>query len=301
MSNVIKQVVAGVAPYATDVDQFRQILSGTADPGTMVISGPTTAPAAPSVSAGSTGALTGAYKYKLVAATGWKENNGTMWVNGFSVGAEASITLSGTVCTVPIPALVSPVIAYLVYRTVASGATNTEHYCGYTMGPTTFTDNVADGSLGTGMPSWSGTSVPAAVPTTNTTGSPLTINSSLTVPGTATIGTLTAANFPKVSVNSVVNTASPLTVVTYSPVVTGNFEAKVYLSVSALTTFSILVVWTDLIGQQANYLTNLEPMNPGAYNLPSLFFTAVAGSTISIVATSTVTFTTFINAAIVGV
>lgn len=173
MSNIIKQVVAGQAPYATDVDQFRQILSGKADVGILSIAGVSALPSAPAVASGSAGVVNGTYKYILVAVTGWMENTGTMWVNGFAPSAESIITVTSKQVTVTIPALVAPVIAYLVYRTVAGGATGTEHYCGYTMGPTSFTDNVADGSLGSGMPTWSGTAVPAAVPTTNTTGSPV--------------------------------------------------------------------------------------------------------------------------------
>lgn len=175
MSNVMKPITPGNAPYATDVDQLRQVLSGTADVGTLTLASPITAPSAPSLAIGSAGVLNGAYKYKIVAISGWKENNGTMWVNGFAPGtAESTISPANQQVVVTIPAFAPPIIAYAVYRTAVGGATGTESYVGYVMNSgANFNDNVADAARGTGMPAWNGTAVPAAFPTINTTGTNL--------------------------------------------------------------------------------------------------------------------------------
>jgi hypothetical protein len=183
MSNVLKQIVAGTPPYATDIDQFRQVLSGTADVGMLSTAIQTNTPIAPTLTAGTAGVLNGTYKYQLIAVTGWIENNNTMHVSGFAPGAEASISVTSKVVTVTIPSLVTPVIAYLVYRTVAGGASGSEKYCGYTTGPTSFTDNVADSSLGASMPSWLGTAIPSIVPTLNTTGTSIISGASLSAYG----------------------------------------------------------------------------------------------------------------------
>jgi hypothetical protein len=293
----------GVAPYATDVDQFRQILSGTADVGTITFAGPLALPASPTLAMGAAGVLNGTYKYLLVTVTGWVENNGTIHANGFAPSAEGTIAVSSKQVTVTLPSLAAPVVAYVVYRTAAGGATSSEKFlAAISNGSTSYTDNLADSSLGIGMPSWSGTSIPSSVPSVNTTGTPVTMNSPLTVNNNVTInGNLNASNFPKVSVSSVINSTSPLTVATLTPVNTGNFEAKVYLGTVATDTYTVSVFWTDQFGLQANMLVNAQSFTAGSYNLPTIFFTAVAGSPITIVVTSAVTGNTYIGASIVGV
>lgn len=174
MANALKQIIPGTPPYATDMDQFRQALTGVADVGTLSLAAPQSLPSAPTLTLGSSGVLNGAYKYQIVAVTGWKENNGNIWVNGFAPGAEGSITASNQQVVVTIPALSAPVVAYLVYRTVAGGASGTEKFAvALSNGITSWTDTIPDSSLGTGMPSWNGTAIPANVPTSNTTGTSL--------------------------------------------------------------------------------------------------------------------------------
>ena len=177
MANSIKPVVPGTAPYASDIDQFGRIFSGTADVGPLTMAPVQTAPSAPTVVVGAAGSLNGTYKYQLVAVTGWKENSGTIWASGFVPSAESTIAPANKVVTVTLPTLVAPVIAYLVYRTAAGGATGTEKFVGaISSGVNSFSDTVSDASLGTGMPtSWKGTAIPATVPTSNTTGTSFTV------------------------------------------------------------------------------------------------------------------------------
>jgi hypothetical protein len=66
-------------------------------------------------------------------------------------------------------------IGRAIYRTASGGAAGTEQFCGiiWDNTTTTYTDNLADVSLGTGMPAVSGMAIPKSVPTGNSTGTPI--------------------------------------------------------------------------------------------------------------------------------
>lgn len=108
-------------------------------------------PAAPTLASGGAGALTGAYKYVVTFVTAQGET---------SAGAEASFTASAQqIALTNIPLGASNVTARKIYRTAAGGASGTEKLVHTISDNTTtsYTDNNADGTLTT------------AVPTTNTT------------------------------------------------------------------------------------------------------------------------------------
>ena len=110
-----------------------------------------------------------------------------------------------------------------------------------------------------------------------------------------------AATFPKLTVSQLVNMTSPLTAASYTPLAAGNFEVKVYLSVTATTTMTVTIFWTDPAGLQTNQLVNAQSLGVGGYCFPTIFFNAMPTGPITVVVTSSPTVTTYINAAIVGV
>ncbi|WP_407310496.1 hypothetical protein [Desulfosporosinus sp. SB140] len=170
-----KQIANGLAnkPLASDVNQLIKALIAQADIGPMSLCAPSSAPIAPSLSIGSAGVLNGAYKYQLVYATGWKEDNGNIWISGFVPGPEASISPANQQVTGTSPVIAVPIVATLVYRTAANGASGTEKFALALTSGLPWTDNVADAALGTGMPSWNGTAIPASVPNANSSGTRL--------------------------------------------------------------------------------------------------------------------------------
>lgn len=176
MTNAFKPIVPGQLPLATDVDQFRQALTGAIDVGTLSLYAPIAVPSAPNVTAGAAGAITGAYQYIVVYVTGWVQPNGAMYVQGFAPSAAASITLSAQQANVPLPTGPAGVIARIVYRTTASGSTYEFLWFQADNVVTSYTDNAADATLGTNIPTVNGNAIPATAPTTNTTGTSLTTN-----------------------------------------------------------------------------------------------------------------------------
>lgn len=303
MSNIIKQIVPGQAPYASDVDQFRKILSGTADPGTITIAGPLPTTSNTTLTAGSTGVLNGSYKYMIVAVTGVKESNNTMHVNGFSPSGESTITVTSKQINVSLPTLVDPVIAYLIYRTPAGGATGSEKFvAAVSNGATSYVDNIADGSLGTGIPAWQGNGIPATVSFTNTTGSPLVVNSPMSVNNSLTIsGNITAGNFQKVTDVLDINLSPTQTLATLTPTNSANFMASVYLSSVQTNVMTVVIYWSDPLGLQCNVLLDNVNVPIGSMTLPPVFFSSKAGSPISIVVTSATMGTCYMSGTIMEV
>ena len=175
-----KQVVAGPGniPLSSDLNQLIWAMLGQADVGPLTLAAPIAQPAAPTLAAGSAGVLTGGYRYIIVLVSGWMESNGTMRVQGFVPGVEATqLTVASqqiNLSNIPIGPVTC--IARLVYRTAANGAVGTEKFAFAIADNTTtaWSDNVVDASLGTGMPTWQGTAIPANVPVSNTTGTTLT-------------------------------------------------------------------------------------------------------------------------------
>jgi len=173
-------------------DKYNQLLAalqGTADIGPLTPTAAQTAPAAPTVAASSsTGALNGAYRYIIVLITGYKNSDLTYNVTGLCPSAEAApVTITnkqGSLSAIGI-GTGAAVIGKAIYRTAAAGAAGTEKYCGIIWDnvTTTYTDNFADASLGTGMPTVSGTAIPAAVPTGNSTGTKISSFSAVGIIG----------------------------------------------------------------------------------------------------------------------
>ena len=186
-----KTITPGQKPLASDLNQIIQALTGQADLGNLQLTPSLSTPATPTLTAGSTGILNGAYNYQLVYVTGFVESDDGLFVSGFASGSEGTITVTSKQVNVTIPAFSAPTIAVLIYRTIAGGATGSEEYAGIFTSSAggTFVDNLADASLGTGMPNSSsspkatGTTIPATVPISNTTGMLLTVPSGMKVKG----------------------------------------------------------------------------------------------------------------------
>lgn len=181
---MIKTIVPGALPMASDINQIANAFQNKADLGALVLASQITAPSAPTLAAGSAGSLNGTYKYQLVLITGWIDDYGNLYGAAFAPSSESTITVTNTQVNVTIPSFSAPVIACAVYRTAAGGASGTEKYVGYVTYPsgTTFPDNLADASLGTGIPTstsspaYNGNAIPASVPTGNGTGTPIVWN-----------------------------------------------------------------------------------------------------------------------------
>lgn len=181
MPNGLKIPVPGEDPLASDVSQFVKVLTALADAGLLQFAAPQSTPAAPTGSAsGSAGNLNGAYMWKTVLITGWQQDDGSYYVSGFAPSTDnAQITVTNNSASLTgIATGTGPTIGRVIYRTVAGGAAGTEKFAGviWDNQTTTFTDNIVDANLGTGMPSLSSTpaaygiAIPAIVPTVNSTG-----------------------------------------------------------------------------------------------------------------------------------
>lgn len=183
MSNVLKTLLAGTDPLASDVNQLIQALSAIADIGQLSLCPLQVPPIPPTLTTGSAGNLNGTYYYIIVLITGWQENNGNFRVNGFCPSSESTVisVTNSQVNLTGIPTGKQGTIGRAIYRTKAGGASGSEQFAGIIWDNTTtsWTDNIADTAIGTGMPTSSstpgayGTAIPAAVPTSNTTGSTL--------------------------------------------------------------------------------------------------------------------------------
>jgi hypothetical protein len=229
-------------------DQYNQLLAalrGTADIGALTPTAPQTKPVAPTVAASaSAGVLNGAYQYISVLITGYKNSDLTYNVTGLCPSAEAgAVTITnkqGNLSAIGI-GTGAAVIGRAIYRTAAAGATGTEEYCGIIWDnvTTTYTDNLADASLGTGMPTVSGTAIPSAVPTVNTTGSSIPANS-------AAAGSTLASQLA----------ACVLT--TGDQTVGGNKKFTNGISVGSVLGLMLLQSGTTLALQAGSYSVNIE-------------------------------------------
>lgn len=179
----LKQLMPGQIAYASDVNQLVLALNGGdsrlgGDLGTLTLLGPQTAPAAPTATVLSTaGNLNGSTSYVVVLGTGWLSDDGNFHLTGFAPGM-ASATVSPAnqqvqLSNVAIGGLGT--VLRLIYRTPVGSTTY--KYVGWIPdnSTTTFTDNVPDSQLGTGMPTVIGAAIPSTLPTSNTTGSSLTL------------------------------------------------------------------------------------------------------------------------------
>lgn len=154
--------------YVALVNQIIDVLNGVADAGTISLLAQITAPGAPTLAAAAGTELgIGTYYYKVTFLTGSVKGDGSLNIIGETQGGTAaSVTTSSgnqRVSITNIPVGPTGTIGRRIYRTAVGGAQGTEKLAITIADNTTtsYTDTVADGSLG------------AAVPTTNSTGTRL--------------------------------------------------------------------------------------------------------------------------------
>lgn len=163
----------------TYADRAAHGLLGTADIGPLAFCPAQPVPAPATYTAGSAGNLIGNYHYREVLISGYKNMDGTYFVSGFSSAAPRTAfdvaPSSQQVSITNLPLGTTGCIGRAIYRSAAGGAAGSEKYCGIVWDnmTTTFTDNLTDLQIGTGMPAVQGTPIPAAVPAKNTTGTTL--------------------------------------------------------------------------------------------------------------------------------
>lgn len=199
LGNGFKVVQPGGLPLASDVNQLQQAFTNIGDAGTLQLVSPVVGPTlnggnvVVSGTGGSMGA--GAYIYKTAWITGFIDSNYNYYINGFAPSNEYTVTtVSGGSVQLTVPAFPAGAIAWAFYRTSVGGATGTEQFGSlfpYSSGGY-MTDTLPDGSLGHGILQYetiglggfvmSTTYVPAAVPTTNTTGTTLALSNCTTLP-----------------------------------------------------------------------------------------------------------------------
>ncbi len=178
----------------TYADRAAHGLLGTADVGPLVFCPAQPVPIAATYKAGSAGNLIGNYHYREVLISGYKNMDGTYFVSGFSPAAQRSgfdvSPSSQQVSVTNLPLGTTGCIGRAIYRSAAGGAAGSEKYCGVVWDntTTTFTDNLTDLQIGTGMPAVQGTPIPANVPTSNTTGTTLSASQIAGVIQSATLG-----------------------------------------------------------------------------------------------------------------
>ncbi|MHB1778091.1 MAG: hypothetical protein ACYCU7_19225 [Acidimicrobiales bacterium] len=185
MSNALYTRSAGADPYALDVDQYTNALQGTIDPGAITFAGPTAAPGAPSVTLAA-GGLTGSWQWCAWWLTGVPVGgSGTPNINGGTPAgtATATQTLSSQEAVLTVPASVPSTAVGCAFGRTTSGPGATFYVIpGATVYKTAagawpqYTDNTPDSSLTT------------VVPSTNTTGTPVTFGAGATIPSGQTIG-----------------------------------------------------------------------------------------------------------------
>lgn len=303
---VIQDVSTGEGTFASDLNQILQALAGAGDVGPLSIFAPIAAPANPTLAAGAAGNPNGTYRCIAVAVTGWERGDGTYVVSGFVPSGEVDITVTSEIIEWTWPAHVAGQLGWLGYRTVAGGAVGTEKFAFWQPNVTAATaqDNVADASLGTGMPTVLGNAVPSTVPTTNTTGSSLAISIGATAPPNPVNGTLwintsgatpllefydggwvVASPPPHVAdAQEVELTTTAATVVaTYTPAAAGNYIIWVYLRVvTATTTVTVTVTYADAGGAQTTTVLNAQSCAVGSYTGLPVYCNAVAGTAIDV-------------------
>lgn len=165
-----KPIVSGTDPLASDVQQIIDSLTGAADIGGLALFVAISQPGALTAAASATaGNPNGTYTYKVTFCTGYKDSDGTVRINAETQGGttSAGVTVaSKQINLTNLPLGPAGAVARRIYRTAAGGADGTQQLV-TTINDnvtTTWTDNVADASLG------------AAVPTSNSTGSSLSLS-----------------------------------------------------------------------------------------------------------------------------
>lgn len=174
VTTITKSIVSGSgSPYA---DRVAHGLFAGADIGDMDFCQPQNAPLSAIYSTSSAGNLLGGYHYREVLISGYVNSDGTYFVRGFSPAVSRSSydvsPSSQKVSITNLPVGSASCIGRAIYRSSANGATGSEKFCGVIWDnvTTTYTDNMVDSQLGTGMPTVQGAAIPANVPISNTTG-----------------------------------------------------------------------------------------------------------------------------------
>lgn len=168
----------GDTPRVSDINQFIGGMNGTVDVGAISFVGPTTAPASAGSATNATGSELGigTYKYAMTFVTGVAKSDGTLFVTGeTTAGPEwTALTSSGfqRVSLTSLPNGGATVIGKRIYRTAVNG---TQKMLVATLSATqpSYVDTLPDANLG------------ANVPTTNTTGTTLTLAGDPTAPNQA--------------------------------------------------------------------------------------------------------------------
>jgi hypothetical protein len=151
-------VAVGGLPQASDLNQLIDIFNGVHDVGTItfapVVSAPTTTGFSLATQAGTTLGV-GVYQYKFTYVTGYYKSDGTLVITGETDGSpfiSITTTTGNTTVkvTLPVPA-VSAVCATRIYRTTVGGSSS-KLVATVKDGTTIYTDSIADGSLGAGVP-----------------------------------------------------------------------------------------------------------------------------------------------------
>lgn len=290
MANAWQNATPGATVLSSDLNQILKALTAQADVGTISLLAQIAAPAAPTLTAGATGLPNGTYRGRIVYATGWTDDAGGVHIAGFSPGAEATITVTSTAIDWAWAAGPVGTVGVLGYRTVAGGASGTEVFAFWSPGDTTLTwpDNIADASLGTGMPTSAstpavyGAAVPSAVPTTNTTGSYL-----LT-------GAVRVRAYPLTS-------TAMTTVLTLLPLVSGTFAIKTYFRVTVgTTTVTVQATYADGGGAQTANILPATAEAVGSYYTLVAFVDAVAGTPINVQVQASVANQVSVSASVVA-
>lgn len=172
MTNTLYKVNPGDKPLASDVDQLVDTLNGVFDVGSVTLAAPMSVPSTASTAAvavAGSGLSVGTYLYKFTYVAGYVKSNGT-FIYGSETNGSAEISVTTTagnqqVNVTGIPTVwPTSAVALRIYRTAVGGASGTEKLVTTITTPTaSYSDTTADASLG------------AAIPTTNTTGTKLTL------------------------------------------------------------------------------------------------------------------------------
>ncbi len=191
-------VAVGMITYA---DRAAHGFLGNADVGPIAFCPKQPTPSKATYAAGTAGNLLGSYHYREVLISGYKNLDGTYYVNGFSPAAKRSSydisPKSQQVVISNLPLGSAGCIGRAIYRSAAGGAAGSEKFCGviWDNTTTTHTDNLTDLQLGAGMPTVQGKAIPASVPTANTTGTTLDVSQ---IVGGVTSATFGGVTVPKV-------------------------------------------------------------------------------------------------------
>lgn len=311
--NFIK-AVDGNTGYAVLWTGITNGLSGDADTD-LVAYTQISAPTACTATAGASGALTGAYQYKVAYITGlWPNDSstGSPQVKGNTSGGTSSNTVNPSAQNVDLTAIptgpTGVVVRYL-YRTKANGSVfyyldvlndNTS---------TTYTDSTPDSSL------------TVVMPTTNTTGGHFVGDGSqltnLPIPGAATSTTLGTVEIPASAgtpsspiaayraatvQEDELTTTGATTVLSVTPSAQGNYLVSVSLRVvTAATSVEVQITWTDASGTLQTDTRFNGSVSPGPWDIPTKFLNATTASAISVVVTAGTVNQCYVTATIEGV